>query len=103
MLLALTIDPIPGYSNIPTFKQLFGKDTKNATGVMGPAGIPEPIVKKLEKAVAEGTKAPAFRKMIEKMNMLPNPRSSRKLIEEVNAGLVTFNELMGDLDLLKKK
>jgi tripartite-type tricarboxylate transporter receptor subunit TctC len=103
MLLALTIEPIPGFPDIPTFKQVFGKETMNASGLMGPAGIPGPVLSKLEKAVQEGTKDPGFLKAMEQMNMTPLWRSSKEFAGDVQTALVSFQDFLRDLGMLKKE
>lgn len=103
MLLALTADPIPGFPNIPTFKKVFGKETMNASGLMGPAGIPAPILAKLEKAVQEGTKHPGFLKAMDQMNMTPFWRNSKEFAQDVNTAFGSFQESLRDLNMLKKK
>jgi tripartite-type tricarboxylate transporter receptor subunit TctC len=102
MLLALTVDPILGFPEVPTFKKVFGKDTFNAAGYMGPSGIPESIVKKLEKAVYEGTKDPGFLKATENMSMTPMWKGSKEITQHVNTVLSNFEEFLKDLGLLKK-
>lgn len=103
MLLALTVDPIPGFPNVPTFKKVFGKDTMNASGLMGPAGIPAPILAKLEKAVQEGTKDPGFLKAMNLMNMTPIWRNGKEFSQDVNTAFMSFQESLKDLNMLKKK
>ena len=103
MLLALTVDPIPGFPNVPTFKKIYGRDTMNGAGLMGPASIPEPILAKLEKAVQEGTKAPGFLKAMEQMNMTPIWRNSKEFSQDVNAAFRSFQEYLKDLNMLRKK
>ena len=103
MLLALTTDPIPGYPDVPTFKKVFGKNTMNASGLMGPAGIPAPILAKLEMAVHEGTKDPGFLRTMEEMNMTPLWRSSREFTQDIESSLNSSHEFLKDLDMLKKK
>ena len=103
MLLALTTDPIPGYPNVPTFKQVYGKEVNNLAGFLGPAGIPTPILKKLEKATYEGTKDPKFLSVMEKMSMTPMWRNSQEFTQDVKTQYYVFQKFLKDLNLLKKK
>ncbi len=103
MLLALTSNPIPGYPNVPTFKQVYGKDISNFAGFMAPAGLPADVLKKLEKATYEGTKAPEFLKVMDKMSMTPVWRNGEELTQEVKALLSTLKGFYIDLGKLKKK
>ncbi len=102
MLLALTTRPIPDYPNVPTFKQVYGKDADNVAGFFAPAGLPAPVLKKLEKATFEGTKAPEFLKVMEKMAMTPVWKDSTELTAEVRTLVSSFQEFFRDLGKLKK-
>ncbi len=103
MLLALTVDPIPDYPNIPTFKQVYGKDIYNIAGFFAPAGLPDPILKKLEKATYEGTKSPEFLTVMKKMAMTPKWKSSQEITQDTKNLLATLGEFVKDLGILKKK
>ncbi len=103
MLLALTNNPIPGHPNVPTFKQVYGKPVGNFAGYMAPAGLPADVLKKLEKATNEATKAPEFLKVMEKMSMTPLWRNGEELTEEVKTLLSTLETFYKDLGKLKKK
>jgi tripartite-type tricarboxylate transporter receptor subunit TctC len=103
ILLALTSDPIPNYPNAPTFKQIYGIDINNIAGYLAPAGIPAPILKKLEKAAYEATKAPEFLTVMDKMAMTPAWRNSQELEQEVKNLISNFQMFLKDLDKLKKK
>lgn len=103
MLLALTIDPIPGFPDVPTFKKVYKKDMVNTTGMMAPAGLPPQILGKLEKAVYEGTKSPEFMKTMETMSMTPWWRTSKELTEDVQTAQTNLQDFLKNLDMLKKK
>jgi tripartite-type tricarboxylate transporter receptor subunit TctC len=103
MLLALTIDPIPGYPQVPTFKELYKRDVMNANGMLAPKGVPSQALAKLEKAVQEGTQSSEFIKTMGKMDMTPRFRNSKEFTEDIQAALVSFQELLKDLDMLKKQ
>ena len=102
-LLALTTDPIPDYPNVPTFKQLYGKDVVNIAGYIAPTGIPAPILAKLEKATYEATKAKEFLTVMDKMAMNPGWRNSQELTKEAHRLLLTLQEFLKDLGMLKIK
>jgi tripartite-type tricarboxylate transporter receptor subunit TctC len=101
MLSALTIDPIPGYPHIPTFKEVYGMTALNAGGLIGPAEIPEPIVKKLGTALQEGIKDPAFQKTLEKVGAIPRWRTSKDFYQDVESALSNSRQFLKDLGLLK--
>jgi tripartite-type tricarboxylate transporter receptor subunit TctC len=102
-LLSLTNRPIPAYAQVPTFKQLYGKDPSNANGLMAPKGIPEAIRKKIDHAVREATKGPEFLEMMKKMNMTPQYGNSEEFTQDVKNAITSFKELLDALGMLKKK
>ena len=103
MLLALTVDPIPGCAQVPTFRKIFGKDCLNVAALAGPAGIPKPILEKLEKAVYEGVKDLAFVKTAENIHMIPMYRNNKEFTQDINDTLINYQVFLKNLDMLKKK
>ena len=101
-LLSLTVDPIPYYPHIPTFKQVYGQHASNANGLMAPAGLPEPIRKKLENAVLQATKEQKFKEMMKKMYMSPEYKNSEEFTQNVKSSLSSFRVLLSDLGMLKR-
>jgi tripartite-type tricarboxylate transporter receptor subunit TctC len=103
ILLALTSDPIPDYPSAPTFKQVYGKDINNVVGYIAPAGIPGPVLKKLEKATYEATKAPEFLAVMDKMSMTPTWRNNQELGQEAKNLMANLQGFLKDLGKLRKK
>jgi tripartite-type tricarboxylate transporter receptor subunit TctC len=101
-LLSLTVDPIPYYPQIPTFKQVYGQHASNANGLMAPIGVPEPILKKLENAVSQAAKEQKFKEIMKKMYMSPEWRTSEEFTQNVKSSLTSFRVLLNDLSMLKK-
>lgn len=101
ILLALTIDPIPDCPDAVTFKEVYGKDTMNGFGLIGPAGIPEPIAQKLENALHEGTKDPAFLIILEEMGAIPRWRTGKEFSDDVEKQLASSQLFLKDLGLIK--
>jgi len=101
-LLSLTVDPIPYYPHIPTFKQVYGQHASNANGLMAPAGVPEPILKKLESAVYQASKEQRFKDIMKKMYMAPEWKTSEEFTQNVKSSLTSFRVLLNDLSMLKK-
>ena len=63
---------LPGYPDVPTLKELgygFVNDTIHA--VLGPAGLPPEVVKKLETAFTKGTETPEFKTAVENLYVTP--------------------------------
>jgi tripartite-type tricarboxylate transporter receptor subunit TctC len=102
-LLSLTVDPIPAYPKIPTFKQVYNQHASNANGLMVPAGVPEPIRKKLENAVLQATKEQKFKDMLKQMFMTPEWKTSEEFTQSVKQSLISYKELLGEVGMLKKK
>jgi tripartite-type tricarboxylate transporter receptor subunit TctC len=102
-ILAITRDSIPGHPEIPTINKLYGVNVYNVCGLGGPAGLPEPIVKKLESALEEGTKAQEFRTAVEKVGAVPKWQNSKEFTQEVKTNYDVHYEILKELNLLKKK
>lgn len=58
---------MPGYENIPSTKELYGFEIPNLLGVIGPKGMPDFVLKKLDAAFAKAVKDPEFIGVMEKM------------------------------------
>jgi len=101
-LLSLTNDPIPYYPNIPTFLKVYHQHASNANGLMVPAGVPDPIRKKLENAVFQATKEQKFKDMMKKMYMTPDYKNSEEFTQNVKSSMTSFRVLLSDLGMLKK-
>jgi tripartite-type tricarboxylate transporter receptor subunit TctC len=70
--------------DVPTFRELGHKmDMPTFSGIVGPAGIPKPILKKLRKAFSEAAKDPSFLEVLKKINMVPSFMSARKFRKAV--------------------
>lgn len=58
---------LPNYPDVPTSGEFgFPATTPGFVGVMAPAGVPEPILARIEKACETATRDPAFAKVIER-------------------------------------
>lgn len=101
-LLALTNEPVADFPDVPTFLKVYGKRVGNIAGFFVAAGTPDPILKKLEKAVYEGTKAPEFLDVMKKMSMTPGWKNGDELTQEVKTLLSTLEEFYKDMGKLKK-
>jgi tripartite-type tricarboxylate transporter receptor subunit TctC len=60
----------PGYPDIPTFKELGYKEVEYYiwAGMVGPKGIPEPVMKTLREAARKTAEDPEFRSAMAKVN-----------------------------------
>ena len=61
---------MPGYENLPSLQDMYGLVNPNVSGVWGPKGLPDYVVKKLDDAFAKAIKDPDF---IGVMNQLQSP------------------------------
>jgi tripartite-type tricarboxylate transporter receptor subunit TctC len=58
---------MPGYEKIPSTKELYGFEIPNLLGVIGPKGLPDDVLQKLDSAFAKAVKDPEFIGVMEKM------------------------------------
>jgi tripartite-type tricarboxylate transporter receptor subunit TctC len=65
---------LPDYPDVPTFKELgFQLEATNWFGLAGPAGLPEEIVRKVNRAINEGMALPENQKRIREDGMIVAP------------------------------
>jgi tripartite-type tricarboxylate transporter receptor subunit TctC len=65
---------LPDYPNVPPFKELGYKlDATNWFGLAGPAGLPDEIVQKVNRAVAAGMTLPENQQRIRQEGMIVSP------------------------------
>ncbi len=62
-------EKISGYEDIPSTEELYGVSIPKALGVIGPKGLPDYVLKKLDDAFAKAVKEPDFIKVAERMCM----------------------------------
>ena len=60
ILTYLGAEKVPGYENIPSCPEMYGISMPNVQGVVGPKGIPDYVLKKLDDAFAYAVKNPDF-------------------------------------------
>jgi tripartite-type tricarboxylate transporter receptor subunit TctC len=60
---------VPGYENLPTAKELYGIQIPDFLAVIGPKGLPDYVVKRLDDAFSKATKEPSFINMMDRMSM----------------------------------
>jgi tripartite-type tricarboxylate transporter receptor subunit TctC len=69
ILTYLAKEKIQGYENIPSTQDLYGFSLPNILGIVGPKGLPNYILKKLEDAFTKAVKDPDFVNIMERMYM----------------------------------
>jgi tripartite-type tricarboxylate transporter receptor subunit TctC len=62
-------EKIPGYEDPPSTEELYGVSIPKALGVIGPRGLPDYVLKKLDDVFAKAVKEPEFIKVAERMCM----------------------------------
>jgi tripartite-type tricarboxylate transporter receptor subunit TctC len=63
------INKFPGHEDVPSFQELYGFSIPNLLGVIGPKGLPDYVLKKLDDAFAKVVKDPDFISIMNRMYM----------------------------------
>jgi tripartite-type tricarboxylate transporter receptor subunit TctC len=93
----------PEYARIPILKDL-GYDIPCPVflGIMGPAGLPEPIVKKVEDAFLRAAKEPSIIKGLKEYRFNLIYRNNKELTDYVNRSFDTFGQMLKEMGLVKQ-
>ncbi len=59
----------PRYPNVPTAKEIYGVASPGILGLMGPKGIPQPIVQKIHEAFKKALDEPEFKDALKPLDM----------------------------------
>ncbi len=102
LLFLLAEDRRIEYPGIPTLKDI-GYDIPYPAlaPLMGPKGIPEGIVKKLDEALAKAMNEPGFRKGMKELRLTVTYRNSKELEAYVAHTYQTFEKLLKEMKLTK--
>jgi tripartite-type tricarboxylate transporter receptor subunit TctC len=86
----------PQMPNVPTVaEQGFpGFNTTAWNGLVGPAGLPAPIVARLEKAVSEFVRLPATQKRFEELGLEPDVGSTADFVARIKADIPAWAEIV---------
>ncbi len=103
VLLTLNEERSPDYPNVPTLKDLgFDVPTPMILSVMGPKGLPAPMVKRLEDAFAKALKEPVFIKgMRESLHYPIIYRNSKDLGEYMTRNVEAYRKILTEMNLIK--
>ncbi len=84
-LAVLSEERLETLPDVPTMKEL-GIDLQNSsfTGIMGPKGMDEEVVKKLSDALEKAVEDPEYKKVIEGANLVPVSRNSEDFTKYIN-------------------
>lgn len=93
----------PEYAQVPTLKDL-GYDIPCPVflGIMGPAGLPDLIAKKLEEAFMKALKEPAVIKGLNEYRLHQRLRNSKELTEYVARNYEIFGQMLKEMGLVKQ-
>jgi tripartite-type tricarboxylate transporter receptor subunit TctC len=59
-------EKLRGYENLPSTEELYGISIPKAIGVVGPRGLPDYVLNKLDDAFAKAVKDPDFIKVMDR-------------------------------------
>ena len=91
---------IANYPKVPTLKDLGYDFSVNAgLGLVGPKGLPEDIVKKLEASFLKATKNADFKKLLDRLDLLQVNRNRTELANFLKADRQQKRDLIKDLKL----
>ena len=68
VLTYLGTQKVPGFENVPTTQELYGISIPNLVGIVGPKGLPDYVLNKLNEAFAKAVKEPSFIKFMNQMS-----------------------------------
>jgi len=91
---------IANYPKIPTLKELGYNFSVNAgLGIVGPKGMPEEIVKKLEASFLKATENADFKKLLDRLDLLPLNRNRADLEAFIKVDREEKRGLLKDLKM----
>jgi tripartite-type tricarboxylate transporter receptor subunit TctC len=94
----------PSMPDVPTFAELGYKiDAPLWLGIAGPAGIPEPIVKKLSDAVLEATRDPGYKELLNNLVLGDVTGDDRAFGALVLSDYKRMGEAISELGFAKRK
>jgi len=94
---------LPNFPNVPTLKELgydFVSDTIH--GIVGPAGLPPDVVKKLEAAFTKGIETPEFKMAQEKLSLTPVYYDSKEFDRHLKEHWVKMQKIFIETGVIKE-
>ena len=91
------------FPDVPTLKEL-GYDFVNRTvfSIVGPAGLPPEVVKKLEDAFKKAAESKEFKAVLDKLYLAPTFMDSKTYAEFLKSEWDRIGKMLMDLGLIKK-
>jgi tripartite-type tricarboxylate transporter receptor subunit TctC len=95
---------LPALPNVPTFKELGFVKAEPALwlGLVGPAGMPADIVKKLSDAILEATRQPEYAALLKQLLLNEKTGSAEQFKATVAADDASMEAVINELGLAKK-
>jgi tripartite-type tricarboxylate transporter receptor subunit TctC len=91
------------FPNVPTLKELgYGYAKQTMHSIVGPAGLPANIVKVIETALSKGMETPEFKKVLEKLYLLPVHYNSQEYDRYLKEYWVSAEKMYKDFGLIKE-
>jgi tripartite-type tricarboxylate transporter receptor subunit TctC len=86
----------PQLPDVPTVAEQGypGFDTSAWNGLVGPAGLPAPIVARIEKALVEFLKEPATQKRFDELGLIPDVGSTADFAARIKADIPAWAEIV---------
>ncbi len=83
-------EPVPGFTNTTWY------------GLMGPAGMPQPIINKINAEMKAAHASPEFRKTLETLSLLPITSTPAEMGARVQSELVRWTKVIKDAGIGEK-
>lgn len=94
---------VPGYENYPSFEKLYGILAKGYMGVLGPKGLPNYVLEKLDDAFAKAVKDPGFVDIMNRNGNGVRYLNRAQIDKEVKELFQTYGDLIKALTAEEKE
>ncbi len=92
----------PNFPDVPTALELgYSITSENIHSIVGPAGLPSPVVQKLEAAYKKGTDTPQFRSLLEHIYVSPFFCDSKEYEHRLKDFWEKNEKLLKDVGIIK--
>lgn len=100
LLVVWTDQRLKAFPDVPTLREKgYPFSVHSALSLMGPAGMPKPVVEKLQNAFAKAMESKAFLDVLDKFDMPPAYLGSEDLTKLVNRDYTETGELIKSLGI----
>jgi tripartite-type tricarboxylate transporter receptor subunit TctC len=100
LLVVWTDQRLKAFPNVPTLREKgYPFSVHSALSLMGPAGMPKPVVEKLQNAFSQAMESKAFLDVMDKFDMPPAYLGSDALTKLVNKDYTETGELIKSLGI----